>query len=53
MPLLMMREILNVKVDRLKTFKYFLAQRIEAMLGFVCTLLVLVGYAVRAAGGGA
>jgi len=38
-PRTVMREILNVKVDRLKTFKYFLAQRIEAMLGFLCILI--------------
>ena len=38
-PRTVMRELLNLKVDRLKTFKYFLAQRIEAMLGFVCVLI--------------
>jgi uncharacterized membrane protein len=38
-PRTVMREMLNVKVDRLKTFKYFLAQRIEAMLGFLFILL--------------
>lgn len=38
-PRTIMREILGMKVDRLKTFKYFIAQRLEAMLGFLCILL--------------
>lgn len=38
-PRTVMRELLNVKVDRLKTFKYFLAQRLEAMLGFICIMI--------------
>jgi len=38
-PRTVMRELLNLKVDRLKTFKYFIAQRIEAMLGFICILI--------------
>lgn len=37
-PRTIMRELLGVKVDRLKTFKYFIAQRLEAMLGFLCIL---------------
>ena len=43
-PRTVMRELLNVKVDRLKTFKYFLAQRIEAMLGF---LFILIGASLQ------
>jgi hypothetical protein len=38
-PRTIMRELLGMKVDRLKTFKYFIAQRLEAMLGFLCILL--------------
>lgn len=38
-PRTIMRELLGIKVDRLKTFKYFIAQRLEAMLGFLCILL--------------
>lgn len=38
-PRTMMRELLNVKVDRLKTFKHFIAQRLEAMIGFLFILL--------------
>ncbi len=38
-PRTMMRELLNVKVDRLKTFKHFVAQRLEAILGFLCVLI--------------
>jgi len=43
-PRSMMRELLNLKVDRLKTFKYYIAQRIEAMLGF---LFVLFGSSLQ------
>ncbi len=38
-PRTMMRELLNVKVDRLKTFKYYIARRLEAALGFLFVLL--------------
>ena len=38
-PRTMMRELLGLKVDRLKTFKYYIAQRIEAILGFLFVLL--------------
>ena len=38
-PRTIMRELLNVKVDRLKTFKHFIAQRLEAMIGFLFILL--------------
>lgn len=38
-PRTIMRELLGMRVDRLKTFKYFIAQRLEAMLGFLCILL--------------
>ena len=38
-PRTIMRELLGVKVDRLKTYKYFIAQRIEALLGFLFVLL--------------
>ena len=43
-PRTMMRELLNVKVDRLKTFKYYIARRLEAALGF---LFVLLGAALQ------
>jgi hypothetical protein len=38
-PRTMMRELLNVKIDRLKTFKYYIAQRLEALVGFLFVLL--------------
>jgi hypothetical protein len=38
-PRTIMRELLGVRVDRLKTFKHFIAQRIEAALGFLFVLL--------------
>ena len=34
-PRTMMRELLGMKVDRLKTFKYYVAQRLQALLGFL------------------
>jgi hypothetical protein len=38
-PRTIMREILGVRVDRLKTFRYFITQRLEATLGFLFILL--------------
>jgi hypothetical protein len=43
-PRTMMRELLNVKVDRLKTFKYYIARRLEAALGF---LFILMGASLQ------
>jgi hypothetical protein len=38
-PRTMMRELLGLHVDRLKTYKYFIAQRLEAGVGFLFLLL--------------
>ncbi|MHC4469571.1 MAG: hypothetical protein ACYTDY_01875 [Planctomycetota bacterium] len=43
-PRTIMRELLGMKVDRLRTFKHFIAQRLEAILGF---LFVLTGSALQ------
>ena len=43
-PRTVMRELLNVRVDRIKTFKYYIAQRLEAGAGF---LFVLLGSALQ------
>ena len=43
-PRTMMRELLGVKVDRMKTYKYFIAQRLEAVLGF---LFILIGTSLQ------
>ncbi|MCU0728426.1 MAG: hypothetical protein MUE73_22015 [Planctomycetes bacterium] len=37
-PRTMMRELLGLRVDRLKTYKYFIAQRLEVAVGFLFLL---------------